>query len=260
MVRYGRTLFRYRDLLFTWMLREIRIRYKQTAIGALWAVLQPLSLMAVFTLVFSFLTTVPTDGVPYPVFAYTALLPWTFFYTSISFAVPSLVTNMNLVTKIYFPREIIPIASVGAALFDFFIGSIVFVAMMLLYGIPISWTAFWVLPLLIVQVCFTLGLVLFLSAVNVFFRDVRFVIPLMVQIWMYATPVIYPVTLVPERFRAVYMLNPMAGLIEGYRRVVLLGQSPVWSHTGVSAAIAALTFFGGYACFKKMEGSFADLI
>lgn len=260
MVDHARILYQYRDLLLTWTVREIKVRYKQSVVGGLWAVLQPLSLMIVFTLVFSFLARVPTDGIPYPIFSYTALLPWLFLSTSISFAVPSLVNNLNLVTKIYFPREILPIASVGAAFLDFSIASIIFLGMMLIFQVSFSWTMLWVPLLLIIQTLLTLGLVLFMSALNVFYRDIRFVIPLATQIWMYATPIIYPVTLVPERFRPFYMLNPMAGLIDSYRRVILLGQPPVWSYVTFSAVLAVLIFIGGYIYFKRSEGMFADMI
>jgi lipopolysaccharide transport system permease protein len=255
-----RRLYDSRDLLSAWTLREIRVRYKQSVIGGLWAVLQPLALMIVFTLVFSRLARVPSDGIPYPVFSYCALLFWTLFASSISFAVPSLVNNMNLVTKIYFPREILPIASVGAALFDWCIASFIFAGMMLFYRIPLSGTVVWLPLLLLVQLLLTFGVVLLLAAVNVFFRDVRFVLPLLTQVWMYASPVIYPATLIPERFRMLYMLNPMAGLIDSYRRVILLRQPPVPAYVAISGAVALLLFVGGYAFFKRSEPAFADMI
>ncbi len=260
MLSHVRRLFEYRDLLVAWTWREIRVRYKQSVVGGLWAVLQPLALMLVFTVVFSHLAKVPSDGIPYPVFSYSALLFWTFFASSLSFAVPSLVNNMNLVTKIYFPREILPAASIGAAFFDLCIASIVFVGLMVYYRIPLSPTILWLPLLLLVQLLLTLGVVLFLAAVNVFFRDVRFVLPLLTQVWMYASPVIYPSTLIPERFRMLYMLNPMAGLIDSYRRVILMGQSPVPAYIGVSAGAALLLFVGGYAFFKRCEPAFADMI
>jgi lipopolysaccharide transport system permease protein len=243
-----------------WTLREIKIRYKQSIVGGLWAILQPLSLMIVFAVVYFFLTGRTTGDVPYPVFSYTALLPWTFFATSLSFAVPSLVTNMNLVTKIRFPREILPMASVGAAFLDFAIASVVFVGLLLVYRIQLAWTVLWVPFLLILQVLLTLGLVFALSATNVFYRDIRFVMPLAVQIWMYATPIIYPVSAVPERLRALYMLNPMAGLIDSYRRVILLGQPPLWSGIASTIVVALVAFFGGYIYFKRAESVFADII
>lgn len=260
MLLHLRRLYQYRDLLFTWTLREIRVRYKQSVIGGLWALLQPLALTIIFTLVFSRLARVPSDGIPYPVFSYSALLFWTFFATSLSFAVPSLVNNMNLVTKIYFPREILPISSVGAAFFDLCIASFIFVGLIVFYRVPLSASILWLPLLLLVQVLLTLGVVLILSAVNVFFRDVRFLLPLLTQVWMYASPVIYSTTLIPERLRMLYMLNPMAGLLDSYRRVILQGQPPVPAYLAVSAAVALLLFAGGYAFFKRSEPSFADMI
>ncbi len=260
MLLHLRRLYRYRDLLVAWTLREIRVRYKQSVIGGLWAILQPLVLMIVFTLVFSRLARLPSDGVPYPVFSYSALLFWTFFATSLSFAVPSLVNNMNLVTKISFPREILPTASVAAALFDLCVASLIFAGLMLYYRIELSAAILWLPLLLLVQLLLTLGLVYFLSAVNVFFRDVRFLLPLLTQVWMYASPVIYPTSLIPPRFRLLYMLNPMAGLIDSYRRVILQGLPPVPAYAGLSAAVALLLFAGGYAFFKRYESAFADMI
>ncbi|MGB3715258.1 MAG: ABC transporter permease [Candidatus Promineifilaceae bacterium] len=253
-------LFNYRDLLWMWTLREVRIRYKQSAIGGLWAILQPLSLMLIFTFVFSLIARVPSVEVPYPVFSYVALVPWTFLTTSLSFAVPSLVSNMNLVTKIYFPREILPIASVSAAFLDAMIASLLLFVMMVVYKISLSVTLIWVPLIVLIQVLLILGIAFLLSALNVFYRDIRFVIPLATQLWLYASPVIYPISLVPEQFLPIYMLNPMAGIIESYRRVILLGVNPVWSHLGISAAISAVLFVSGYAYFKRSENLFADLI
>lgn len=253
-------LFQYRDLLATWTLREIRLRYKQTILGGVWAILQPLALMIIFTLVFSVLTDVPTDDVPYPIFSYTGLLPWIFFATSISFAVPSLVNNMNLITKIAFPREILPVASVGTALLDFGIASLLLVGFMVAYDIAASWTILWIPVILATQILFTLGVVLSLSALNVFYRDIRFVIPLMTQVWLYASPVIYPVSAVPENLRTLYFLNPIAGIIDSYRRVLLMAQPPNLPALLWSAAAAIVFFVAGYRYFKRSEPEFADLI
>lgn len=260
MLKHIRVLYFHRDLLWMWTYREIQVRYKQSVMGGLWAILQPLSLMVVFTVVFSLLVKIPSDGVPYPVFAYSALLPWTFLATSIAFAVPSLVNNMNLVSKIYFPREVLPIASVCTAFVDFAIGSVVFLGMMLIYQIPATWAMLWVPVLVLVQMVLMLGLVLLMSAVNVFYRDIRFIIPLLTQIWMYASPVIYPTSMVPPQLLPIYMLNPMAGLIDSYRRVLLQGQPPMPAFLGVSAAISLILFFIGYRYFKRSESTFADLI
>jgi lipopolysaccharide transport system permease protein len=259
-MKHVRILYRYRYLLWMWTVREIRVRYKQSLLGGAWAILQPLSLAIIFTVVFSVFARVPTDGVPYPIFAYAALLPWTLLATSVSFAVPSLVNNMNLVTKTYFPREILPLAVTAAAFIDFCIASMVFAVMMALYRIPVHWTLVWV-PLLIgVQIMLILGVVLVGSAVSVFFRDVRFVVPLGLQLWLYATPVIYPESLVPERLRTLYMLNPMAGLIASYRRVVLRGLHPIPLDLGLAVAFSIALCIAAYRFFKRVERQFADII
>lgn len=260
MIAEVRNLHQYRELMRRWTLREIGVRYKQSFLGAAWALLQPLAMMLMFTAVFSFLARVPTDGIPYPVFSYTALLPWTFLASSVSFGVPSLVNNLNLVTKIYFPREILPLGAIGACFFDFLIASTIFLPMLLFYRIPLSWTITWVPLLLVLQLLLTLGVVLLGSAIIVLYRDVRFIVPLALQLWLFASPVIYPVSLVPERLRPFYMLNPMAGIIASYRRVILYGQSPVLGHLGLSAAVALALFVIGFLTFRRLEVSFADVI
>jgi lipopolysaccharide transport system permease protein len=255
-----RMLRQQHELLLTWTLREVKVRYKQSLLGAAWALLQPLALMLVFSVVFSVLVRVPSDGVPYPIFSYTAVLAWTFLASSVSFAVPSLVSNFNLVTKIYFPREILPIASVGAALVDFLVASIILLPALVWFRIPLTPMLAWVPVLIVLQVVLTLGVVLPASAVNVFYRDVRFVVPLVTQVWLYATPVIYPTSLVPESLRFLYMLNPMVGIIDSYRRVVLLGQAPDLAYLSTSATISFGLAIAGYRLFKRSESAFADLI
>jgi lipopolysaccharide transport system permease protein len=246
--------------LWLWATREVRVRYKQSLLGVAWAILQPLALTVVFTLIFSFLVRVDTQGVPYPIFVYTALVPWTFFSTSLGFGIPSLVNNMNLVTKIYFPREVLPMASIGAAFVDFSAASVVFVGMLVFYGVQPGVHALWVLPLLGIQLVLTVGVTLIGSAAIVFFRDVRFVLPLIVQVWMYATPVIYPIELVPEYLRPYYYLNPMAGIIDGYRRTLLMGEAPHTTALLSSIVISFSLLVLGYAFFKRVEPLFADLI
>jgi lipopolysaccharide transport system permease protein len=253
-------LLRYRDLLWLWTLREVQVRYKQSVLGVAWAVLQPLALTLVFTCVFSRLVRVDTGGIPYPVFAYVALVPWTFFATSLSFGTASLVNNMNLVTKIYFPREILPLASIGAALLDFTIAAAILAGMVIVYRISAGMNALWVLPLLGVQIILSVGVVLLGSAMLVFLRDMRFVIPLLIQVWMYASPIIYPVDSVPERFRTLYYLNPMAGIIDGYRRALLLNQPPSLHGLALSLAVSVTLLATGYWFFKRSEPVFADLI
>ncbi|MBN1659127.1 MAG: ABC transporter permease [Anaerolineae bacterium] len=254
------TLSQYRDLLWLWAAREVRVRYKQSLLGVAWAILQPLALTVVFTLIFSLMVRVDTQGIPYPIFAYSALVPWTFFSTALSFGIPSLVNNMNLVTKIYFPREVLPLASIGAALVDFSAASVVFVGMLILYGVRPDAHALWIIPLLGIQLVLTMGVTLLGSATIVFFRDVRFVVPLLIQIWMYATPIIYPTDLVPKSLRPYYFLNPMAGIIDGYRRALLMGEAPQMTALLSSTVISCLLLVLGYAFFKRVEPLFADLI
>ena len=259
-MKHIRRLFQYRYLLWMWILREVKIRYKQSILGGAWAILQPLSLAIIFSVVFSLFARVPTDGVPYPIFAYAALLPWTLLATSVSFAVPSLVNNMNLVTKASFPREILPLAVIGAAFVDFCVASTVFAVMMIIFQVPMRWTLVWVPLLVLIQILLILGVILLGSAINVFFRDVRFVVPLGLQLWLYATPVIYPISLVPERFRTLYMLNPMAGLIASYRRVILQGLPPAPLDLALATVLSCTLCVLAYWFFKRVERQFADII
>ena len=253
-------LYQHRELLWMWMFRELKIRYKQSVLGIAWAILQPLALTIIFSIVFSFFTRIPTGDIPYPVFAYVALLPWTFFMTSINFSVPCLVTNLNLVTKIYFPREILPISAILAAFVDFSIAWIVLIGLFVFYGIKIYISVLWIPVLVFVQIIFTIGIALFLSALNVRYRDIRFVIPLALQVWMYACPIIYPLDMVPQKFQWLYLINPMASLVEFYRRVTLEGQHPQWDYLMICIVISSLFFILGYAFFKKAEIQFADII
>lgn len=260
MSAYVSELIKARELLFTWTLRDFKVRYSQSVLGAAWAIVQPLSLMVVYSVIFSVFVRVPTDGIPYPVFAYTALLPWTFFANSLSFAIPSLVNNMNLVGKIYFPREILPLSAIIVCMVDFLIASSIFVLMLLFYRVAVGPVILLIPLVLLIQVILTFGISLLASAVNVFYRDVRFVIPLALQIWMYLSPIIYPVNLVPERFRPFYFLNPMAVLIDTYRRTILLNRMPDWPYLGLAALLSSLLTIVAYRYFKRAEREFADLI
>lgn len=256
-----RELVRYRELLWQITQREIKVRYKQSLLGMLWAILQPLSLMVVFTVFFSWFARLQSDGIPYPLFSYAALLPWTFLSTSLSFAVPSLIANSHIITKIYFPREIIPLASVLAALLDFLIASGVFVPLLIWYGIGPTRNLLFVAPLLVVQIVFATGLSLLLSAFTVLYRDVRHVLPLAIQIWMFVTPILYPASVVPEQWRVWYfVLNPMAVIVEGYRRSVVLGVAPESGYLIVTAGISVALLWMGYAYFKYLERDFADIV
>jgi lipopolysaccharide transport system permease protein len=260
MLQEIKEIAKYHELLWVWTMREIKVRYKQSFLGGAWAILQPVSLMLIFSLIFTRFVKVPTEGIPYPIFSYTALLPWTFLTTSISFAVPSLIGNTSLLTKIYFPREIFPLSAIGASFLDTLIASLVFIVMMLFYKVPIHYTMTLIPLLLVVQILLTLGISLFASAVLVFYRDVRFVIPLLLQLWMYASPVFYPVSSVPEKYRTLYMLNPMAGVIESFRAVVLKGVWPNWGELGLAALVSLAIFFIGFSFFKRLEWQFADIV
>ncbi len=262
MIVHVRNLFHYRELISMWAFREVRVRYKQSLLGAAWAVLQPLTLMLMFTFVFSKIARIPTDF-PYPIFSYTALLPWTLFATSISFGVNSLINNMNLVTKTYFPREVLPLGVIGAALFDYLIASSIFIFLLIYYQVPITIYFLWIPIFLAIQICLMLGIILIGSALTVFYRDVRFVVPLGIQLWMYATPIIYPIELVEEnlpQFRTLYALNPMVGIVESYRNVILRGVPPNFSDLGLAALVSVVLFIAAYIIFKRLEVLFNDLI
>ncbi len=253
-------LWNYRELLWALTLREIKVRYKQTILGVAWAILQPAALTLIFTIVFSFFLKVSSGLVPYPVFAYSALLPWTFFSTSVSFGALSVVNNGNLVTKVYFPREILPLCALGAAFFDFLMASLVFIVLLFIYHI--SFTANFGLLVLIVPAIFllTAGISFFLSTLNVLFRDIRFVVPLVLQIWLYLTPVIYSSEQVPEKYRIFLNINPLTLLIEAFRDVTTSGRVPNTSQMIVSLIISIVIFFLGYWFFKSREKIFADVM
>jgi lipopolysaccharide transport system permease protein len=260
MLKQLNTLWGQRELLGVWTVREVRVRYKQSLLGVLWALLQPLAFTFMFTVVFSYVVKVPTDGIPYPIFSFTALLPWTLLTASISFGVPSLVGNMNLVTKIYFPREILPLAAMFAALVDFLVASLIYAGMLLWYRLPLYPTALLLPLLLVVQTALALGLVLLGAAALVFYRDIRFVVPLTLQLWLYASPVIYPASLVPAQWQWLYALNPMVGLLEGYRAILLHGVWPAPAALTPAVVISAVLLVVGYGWFKRVEPLFADMI
>jgi homopolymeric O-antigen transport system permease protein len=261
LLAHVRELIRHRELLWLITQREIKVRYKQSLLGALWAVLQPFSLMLVFTIFFSWFARMSSDGIPYPLFSYAGLLPWMFFSTSLSFAIPSLIANSHIITKIYFPREIVPLASVLAAFLDFVIASGIFVLMIIYYRVSFTWNLLYVIPLAAIQTAFTAGVCLLLSAFTVLYRDVRHMLPLLIQIWMFVTPILYPVSVVPERWRTWYLaLNPMAVIIDGYRRAAVQGLPPVLRYLALSAAVSSVLLWLGYKYFKHLEREFADMI
>jgi len=254
-----RDLWAYRELLYFLVWRDIKVRYKQTVLGAAWAVLQPFFTMVVFSIFFGGLAKVPSDGIPYPIFAYCALVPWSYFAGSLERAGNSLVGSSHLITKVYFPRLAIPISAVLAGLVDFGIAFVVLLGMMLYYGIAPT-AAVLTLPLfLLLAVLTALGVGLWLSALNVQYRDVRYTIPFLTQVWLFLTPIAYPSSLVPEQWRALYGLNPMAGVVEGFRWA-LLGKDPPGPLLVVSTVVVVLLLIGGLYYFRRMEKTFADVV
>ncbi len=254
------SLWTYRELLFFLIWRDVKVRYKQTLLGAAWAVLQPVLTMVVFSVFFGKLANIPSDGVPYPVFTYTALLPWQLFSHALTESGNSLVTNQELVTKVYFPRLVMPLAAVLAGLVDFGISFFVLLGLMYFYGI-VPTLAVLALPLLVVFACMTaLAVGLWLSALNAKYRDVRYTITFLSQFWLFATPIAYPVSLIPEEWRILYGLNPMVGVVEGFRWA-LLGKSEALNLSMlVSVLVVILLLVGGLFYFKRMEKTMADVI
>lgn len=255
-----REVWAYRELLYFLTWRDIRVRYKQTVLGAAWAIIQPFFTMVVFSIFFGHLAKVPSEGLPYPIFAYCALLPWNYFAGALDRAGNSLVGSANLISKVYFPRLVVPISAVLAGLLDFAIAFLVLIGMMLFYGI-VPTAAVLTLPLFLFMALATaLGVGLWLSALNVQYRDVRYAIPFLIQFWLFATPVAYPSSLVPERWRALYGLNPMAGVVEGFRWALLGRSEAPGPLLGVSVVVVALLFVGGLFYFRRMEKTFADVV
>lgn len=260
MTSYTKDLYRARDLLWSWTTRNVRARYQQSALGWLWAVVQPAAQVAIFTLIFTLFVPVDTGEIPYPVFSYVAIVPWTLLAASLTDMSQSLIANMNLVTKIYFPREILPIAAMLARLMDFGVAACLLVVLMLIYEVPFSPLTLLYLPLILaIQLLLMLGLGLASSAANVFFRDVQSLLTLVIQIWFYTSPIIYPVSMVPEDLHVFYFLNPMAGVLEAYRDVLLNAQSP-GSYLITSAIVSVIIFVAGFWFFKKVEFQFADIV
>ncbi|MBV6390842.1 MAG: hypothetical protein KPEEDBHJ_00046 [Anaerolineales bacterium] len=254
-------LLRYRELIFFMVWRDVKVKYKQTLLGMAWAVVQPVMTMLVFTFLFDKVAKLPTEGVPYPVFSFTALLPWGLFVTALNQGSRSLVAHQNMVTKIYFPRLILPTASVFAGMVDFAIAFVILVILMFYYQVAPAWHLIWTLPLfLLLAIVTALGVALWLSAINVQYRDVNQALPFLTQFWLFATPVAYSASVISERWQLVYSLNPMAGVVNGFRWALLgVGDGPdaaLW----VSVGISILLFVSGLFYFKSMEKTFADTI
>jgi len=259
-------LWQYRDLLVTLTVHRIKVRYKQSALGLAWAVLQPLALMLIYTVIFSTIARIQTDGAPYAVFAYTALLPWTTFATALGNATTGLTSHSGLITKVYFPREILPLSYIVAALADFAIAALVLAGLLIYYRIALTVQALYVVPIVLAMMLFALAVSLFLSALQVRFRDIGVGLPLLLQIWMFATPVIYPLSAVakssrlPAGAKFVYNLNPMVGIVENFRRVVLQGLPPDRASLGLAVGVSLVLLPLAYAFFKRTEATMADFI
>jgi lipopolysaccharide transport system permease protein len=253
-------LWEYRELLYFYVWRELKVRYKQTAVGALWAVLQPLMTMLVFSLFFGKLAHIPSGGLPYPIFYYSALLPWTYFAGALTNATNKVVDNQNVITKVYFPRLILPISAVLSGLVDFCVSFCMFVVLMVYYKMHAT-PASTLLPLLLLLAVLTaLGVGLWLSALNAIYRDVRYVVPFLVQFWMFASPVVYPSSLVPAKWRPLYGLNPMAGVIEGFRWSLTGQGDPPGRMILVSAGMVVVLVVTGMMYFQSMETKIADVV
>jgi len=255
-----KSLWEYRELLYFLVWRDVKVRYKQTALGIAWAVLQPLMATFIFTIFFGRLARIPSDGVPYPVFAMVALVPWQFFANALTQSSNSLVASQNLITKVYFPRLVIPLGTVIAGLVDFFFAFVILIGMMFYYGIKPG-ASILVLPLyVLLAILSALAAGLWLSALNVQFRDVKHTVPFLSQFWMFATPVVYPSSLVPAKWRVWYGLNPMVGVVEGFRHALLGGGMTPGPMIWVSAGAVLVLLLGGLLYFRKMESTFADVV
>jgi lipopolysaccharide transport system permease protein len=257
-----RDLWIYRELIFFMIWRDIKVRYKQTMLGALWAIIQPILTMLVFNFLLNRgVLNVQSDGIPYPIFSYTGLLPWGLFVAALNQASRSLTSNHNMITKIYFPRLILPVASVLGGLVDFVIAFIVLIGMMIYFKVSPAWSVLWTLPLfLLLAIVTALGVALWLSAINVQYRDVNYALPFLTQFWLFITPVIYSSSGFSEKMRLAYSLNPMAGVVNGFRWALLGSGTGPDASLWVSVAISFLVLFGGLFYFRNMEKTFADMI
>jgi len=250
----------YWELLMNLTRREVRGRYSQSFFGVAWAIAQPLATMAVFTIVFSRFAKMPSDGVPYPIFAYAALVPWFFFSNSVASGTLSLIAYRNIVTKTYFPREIVPLAQVCSRFIDFFAAAALYALLMAYYRVPLGPWALMAPLFFGMLVLFTVGFTLATSAVNVFYRDVNPVVQIVLQLWLYLTPVAYPLSKVPAGFRPLFVLNPLSAIVEGFRSSLVFGRAPEWPLVATAAVMTAGLFAAAFLMFKRMDKYFADVI
>jgi len=248
------------DLLWTLIVHRLKVRYKQSLLGPAWAVVQPLFLMLIYTVIFARIARVETGGIPYPIFAYTALLPWTAFSSALTAATGGVTSHADLVKKVYFPREILPLSYIAAALVDLMIASIVLWGLFLYYGVQVTTFALWGFPIIAIMITFAAAVSLLLSALQVRFRDIGMAMPLLLQLWMFATPVVYPLSAVPEQWRVFYTLNPMVGVIENFRRVMLEGVAPDYTSLGIATLVSLVLLPLAYMYFKHLEATMADVI
>lgn len=255
-----RDLWEYRELLYFLVWRDIKVRYKQTALGAAWAIIQPFFTMVVFSVFFGKLAKMPSDGVPYPLFCFTALVPWILFSNGLTQSSNSLVGSAHLITKVYFPRLVIPISSVFSGTLDFLISFVVLLGLMAFYGIFPTGNTLWLPLLILFAFVSSLGVGMWLSALNVQFRDVRYIVPFLTQIWLFATPIAYPSSLLSEPWRTIYGLNPMVGVVEGFRWALLGSDTAPGPIVIVSSLVALSLLIGGAFYFRRMEKNFADIV
>ncbi len=255
-----RELWAYHELLFFLVWRDVGVRYRQSMLGIGWAVLQPFLTMVVFTIIFGRFANIPSEGVPYPLFSFVALLPWTYFARSLSASSDSLVGSTNLISKVYFPRLVLPITGVLVGLADFAVSFVMLIAMMIWYGFHPNRGVVLLPVFMFLSLLTALGTGLWLTSMNVKYRDVKFIVPFFTQIWMYASPIIYPSSLIPEKFRHVYALNPMVGIVEGFRWALLGKAAPDWTMMAVSCLVILALLVSGLLYFRSMEKTFADVI
>lgn len=253
-------VWRYRELLGVLALRDIQVLYKQAVLGAAWAILQPVFAAIIFTIVFGYFARMPSEGAPYPLFAFAGVLPWTYFAEAVRRSSTGLVTDSELIRKVYFPRLIMPLANVMTPMVDFAIASAVLLGLMAFYGVAPTWSFLMVAPLMALAALLALAIGLWLAPLNVRFRDIKHTLPFLIQVWMYASPIVYPLSLVPQQWQWAYSLNPMVGVIEGFRWAVLGQGSPNLAAMGASAIIVAALLGAGLVFFRRMERSFADVI
>lgn len=263
LVKETKAIYKWRELLWQMVSREVKARYKQSILGYFWVILNPLAQMLVMSFAFSIILRIPTNAagnIPYSIFLFVGLLPWLLFSNSLSSATMSLVSSSNLITKIYFPRTILVLSTIIAKIIDFLFAISILVIYMIIYHIPVTWNILWVIPILFIQQIFTMGLSLFFSAANLLYRDIQYLLNMLLLLWMYATPIIYSADIIPEKYKIVFQLNPMAVFINAYRQVILGGGEPKYTSILIGLGVSLVTLFVGFKYFKSREKIFADNI